>query len=76
MNVAMSRAKSKLIIVGSLAFLKEAVRAVNPDAGEHDLSFIDRMTETIARLEKEKRPDGTACAMTIDPATLAGPAAC
>jgi hypothetical protein len=76
MNVAMSRAKSKLIIVGSLAFLKEAVRGVNPDAGEHDLSFIDRMTETIARLEKEKRPDGTACAMIIDPATLAGAAAC
>ena len=76
MNVAMSRAKSKLVIVGSLAFLKEAVRGVNPDAGEHDLSFIGRMTETIAQLEKDERPDGTSCAITIDPATLAGSVAC
>ncbi len=72
MNVALSRAKSKLVIVGSLAFLREAVRGVNPDAGPHDLSFLTIMGETIDQLEQEKRGDGVPCATRIAPTLLAG----
>ncbi|TNC45041.1 DNA helicase [Rubellimicrobium rubrum] len=57
MNVALSRAKFKLIIVGSLAFLQEAVRGVNPDAGAHDLSFLTTIVNTIERLREEFRGD-------------------
>lgn len=77
MNVALSRAKSKLIIVGSLAFLREAVRGVNPDAGEHDLSFITRSVDTIKELSGKSRPDGTPLATIIRPDLLQkGPASC
>lgn len=58
MNVALSRAKSKLVIVGSLDFLSEAVRGVNPDAGDHDLSFLTVMADTIGSLETIKRGPG------------------
>jgi hypothetical protein len=54
-NVALSRAKCQLVLVGSLAFLREAVRGVNPDDEPHDLSFLTRMIETIEALSKEKR---------------------
>jgi superfamily I DNA and/or RNA helicase len=70
MNVALSRAKSKLVIVGSLAFLREAVRGVNPDAGEHNLSFLTRVTETIESLQHELRPDGVPRATIIAPEGL------
>ena len=70
MNVALSRAKSKLVIVGSLSFLSEAVRGVNPDAADHDLSFIDSVVETIGELTGRERPDGTALAALLDPALL------
>jgi superfamily I DNA and/or RNA helicase len=55
MNVALSRAKSQLVIVGSLSFLKEAVRGVNPDAKDHSLSFLTDITDTIDELRKETR---------------------
>ncbi len=74
MNVAFSRAKWQLVVVGSLAFLQEAVRGVNPDSGTHNLSFLLRMAETIHGLAKERRPDGTPLATVIEPAALrAGP---
>jgi superfamily I DNA and/or RNA helicase len=57
MNVALSRAKSQLILVGSLAFLREAVRGVNPDAEENDLSFLTVIVETIENLSTRKRGD-------------------
>ena len=76
MNVALSRAKSKLVIVGSPSFLVEAVRGVNPDAGDHDLSFIDTIVDTVDQLKKERRPDGTPCAASIDSAKLSGGAPC
>jgi hypothetical protein len=57
MNVALSRAKSQLIIVGSLAFLKEAVRGVNPDAESHDLSFLSEIADAIDDLAERKRND-------------------
>jgi AAA domain len=55
MNVALSRAKSQLILVGSLSFLREAVRGVNPDAEDHDLSFLGEMVDTIESLAKRRR---------------------
>jgi hypothetical protein len=69
MNVALSRAKTQLIIVGSLDFLAEAVRAVNPDAEDHDLSFLVLMAEAIRKLEGQKR-NGVALARSIGPDTL------
>jgi superfamily I DNA and/or RNA helicase len=55
MNVALSRAKSQLVIVGSLSFLREAVRGVNPDANDHGLSFLTDIADTIDELRGEKR---------------------
>ncbi len=75
MNVALSRARSKLVIVGSLAFLREAVRGVNPDAGEHGLSFLVDVTGTIDQLctETEKRAGAAVrLATIIKPGSLKG----
>jgi molybdopterin-guanine dinucleotide biosynthesis protein len=69
MNVALSRAKTQLIIVGSLAFLREAVRGVNPDAEEHDLSFLTIMVEAIENLATRKRGD-LSLASIIAPSVL------
>jgi AAA domain len=55
MNVALSRAKSQLVIVGSLSFLREAVRGVNPDASDHALSFLTDIADTIDELCGERR---------------------
>lgn len=55
MNVALSRAKSQLVIVGSLSFLRESVRGVNPDATDHRLSFLTDMVDTIDELCTETR---------------------
>lgn len=70
MNVALSRAKSKLVIVGSLAFLREAVRGVNPDAGVHDLSFLTTVVDTIELLSREVR-ENIYLAEVIGPEVLA-----
>jgi hypothetical protein len=70
MNVALSRAKWKLVVVGSLAFLREAVQGVNPDAGTHDLSFLLRVTGAIDALAGERRPDGTPLASFVSPTAL------
>ncbi len=72
MNVALSRAKWKLVLVGSLAFLREAVQGVNPDSGTHNLSFLLRVTGAIEALAKEKRPDGVPLAKFISPEALRG----
>jgi superfamily I DNA and/or RNA helicase len=69
MNVALSRAKTQLIIVGSLGFLREAVRGVNPDAKEHDLSFLTVIVETIENLAGRKRGD-LPLASIISPSAL------
>ncbi|QWC57449.1 AAA family ATPase [Erythrobacter sp. 3-20A1M] len=76
MNVALSRAKSKLIIVGSVDFLREAVRGVNPDAGSHDLSFLNTVAETLDALTGETRPDGIPQACFVDPAIFLGQRPC
>jgi len=72
MNVALSRAKSKLVIVGSLQFLREAVRGVNPDEETHDLTFLTDMLGAIDALAGQRRADGQALAEIIRPEILGG----
>jgi hypothetical protein len=69
MNVAISRAKWKLVFVGSLQFLKEAVRGVNPDNETHDLTFLTRMTDAIDAAAGKKRKE-VPHASIIGPETL------
>ena len=69
MNVAISRAKSQLIIVGSTKFLEEAVDGVNPDDDEHDLSFLTLMMTSLRDLAKSER-NGMPLATFIKPDRL------
>jgi len=55
MNVALSRAKSQLVIVGSLSFLEEAVRGTNPRGGLHPLSFLTTIVGTLRAMAVEQR---------------------
>lgn len=71
MNVLLSRAKWQLVLVGSTAFLKEAVRG-RYSAGPGDLAFLNRMLETVEELRTRKRNDGTPLAETIPPDRLRG----
>ncbi|MGA3124371.1 MAG: AAA domain-containing protein [Polyangiaceae bacterium] len=70
MNVLLSRAKSQLIVVGSLAFLREAVLGVDPRSERTDLAFLRTMISTIERLTGETRKDGTPLARIIAPDVL------
>jgi len=70
MNVALSRAMSQLVVVGSLEFLREAVRGVNPDGDSHDLSFLTTMCNTIDALARERRADGVPLAAFVSPDRL------
>lgn len=63
-NVALSRAKHHLVIVGSLDFLSEAVRGVNPDLGDHELGFLTDMVGEIDRLSRLDR-DGVPLATIL-----------
>jgi hypothetical protein len=75
MNVMISRAKHKLVLVGSLSFLEEAVRGVNPDRGaDHELAFITEMVGTIRRMGGEERRPGVPLASILAPEKLRGPA--
>lgn len=69
LNVAISRAKHHLILVGSLDFLTEAVRGVNPDGGPHDLAFLTELVAGI-RLQSEQKRDQLSLATILDPQTL------
>ncbi len=69
MNVALSRAKWQLFLVGSLSFLREAVRGVNPESETHSLSFLDEMLAAITDLSARKR-NGTSLASIINPPVL------
>ena len=70
MNVLLSRAKSKLVLVGSMRFLREAVRGVDPGGEKDDLRFLTTMLEVIGYLEKQHSGDGTALATVIRPSIL------
>lgn len=68
MNVAISRAKCQLVFVGSLHFLAEAVRGVNPgsETEKHELDFLTTMIAQIRSASGEKRKG-------IPLATIVGP---
>jgi superfamily I DNA and/or RNA helicase len=74
MNVAISRAKWKLVFVGSLHFLEEAVRGVNPgdEKEKHELGFITKMIGEI-RSACDKRRNGVPLASIIRPDALRTP---
>jgi hypothetical protein len=74
MNVAISRAKWKLVFVGSLHFLEEAVRGVNPgdEKEKHELGFITKMIGEI-RSACDKRRNGVPLASIIRPGALRAP---
>jgi AAA domain len=71
-NVALSRAKAKLVIVGSLAFLREAVRGVNPEGLDHDLSFLTTFDEVLSELQTRPglRADGRPSVEIVLPIVL------
>lgn len=69
MNVALSRAKSQLILVGSLDFLRETVRGVNPDNETHDLSFLTEVVAAITALRDTSR-NGLPLASFLKPDAL------
>ncbi len=70
MNVLLSRAKSKLVLVGSLRFLREAVRGVDPGGEKDDLRFLTTMLEVIQRLAMQRADNGTPLAAIIRPDSL------
>lgn len=67
MNVALSRAKQKLIIIGSLPFLKEAVAGVNPDEQTHELEFLTKVIDSIANLSNATNANGVPFATFVSP---------
>jgi AAA domain len=79
MNVAISRAKWKIVFVGSLQFLKEAVHGVNPDkakdpnegGGAADLAFLTDMIGAIEQAARKSR-NGVPLASIIRPRDLKG----
>jgi len=66
-NVALSRAKAQLVIVGSLSFLEEAVRGTYPRDDVHELSFLTSIVSTIRALAAERRTDGVPLATILSP---------
>ena len=61
MNVLLSRARWKLVVVGSLAFLRHRFQEGIPVASDHPLAFLKRMLETIGEMqtpECEDTPSG------------------
>jgi hypothetical protein len=69
-NVALSRAKQQLVLVGSLEFLDVAVRGVHPHGGVHDLSFLTTIVRLLRSMATEQRADGTPLVTILSPDTL------
>lgn len=72
MNVLLSRAREKLVLVGSLAFLEEAVKGVNPDGEERELAFLTKMIGSIRDLTTREWRRGVPLARIIAPERLKG----
>lgn len=73
MNVALSRAKRQLVIVGSLKFLDLAARGVNPKLDErHELQFISKIVSTLRSMTSERSKSGIPLVTIVDPADLRG----
>ncbi len=70
MNVLLSRAKSKLVLVGSMRFLREAVRGVDPGSEKDDLRFLTTMLDVVGQLSKQHSTNGISKAAVISPLIL------
>ena len=68
MNVLLSRAKWKLIIVGSYEFL--AQRFPEGAQVDEELAFLKKMLDTISELEKQSSKSGIPSATVAKYATL------
>ena len=69
MNVLLSRAKAKLVLVTSLRFLAEAVHNA-PVTQRLDLVFLETMLATIDELRAQRDPDGIPLAAIVHAAEL------
>jgi DNA polymerase alpha-associated DNA helicase A len=56
MNVLLSRAKQKLVLVTSLSFIENAVNGIDPDGLDPELKFLRKMSTEIARLSRKDFP--------------------
>jgi hypothetical protein len=74
MNVLLSRAKWKLILVGSIEFLEKRFQAGASVSETEPLAFLRRMLDTLAALQCEKDENGVQLAATVPLARLIGAA--
>ncbi len=73
LNVMLSRAKHKLVLVGSLAFLDVAAGGVNPDSKpDHELAFLSEMVATLRAMGREERSPGVPIVSYLQPDALGG----
>ncbi|MER9756588.1 AAA domain-containing protein [Mesorhizobium sp. M0166] len=56
MNVLLSRAKHKLVLVTSLGFIENAVKGIDPDGLDAELDFLRKMSTEIAGLSRKDFP--------------------
>ncbi|WP_233342952.1 AAA domain-containing protein [Burkholderia cepacia] len=70
MNVLLSRAKWKLVLIGSVEFLES--RLGQPLPPGQSLDFLRRMLETVEQLRSEKLPGGVPLASVVTYADLMG----
>jgi hypothetical protein len=70
MNVLLSRAKWKLILVGSIEFLEKRFQARASVSETEPLAFLRRMLDTLAALQCEKDENGVPLAATVPLARL------
>ena len=71
MNVLLSRAKAKLVLVTSLDFLSEAVRGASAEQGV-ELAFLRTITGTLGELTGQAGPDGVPKAAIVKAGDLGG----
>jgi hypothetical protein len=72
MNVLLSRAKAKLVLVTSLHFLAEAVRGASAEQ-QAELAFIKSLLGSVDNLRTRAAPDGVPLAAVVRARDLGGP---
>jgi hypothetical protein len=72
MNVLISRAKWRLILVGSLAFLRARFQPGEQVTKDHPLRFLHDLLGTLDRLTTEKDANGVPLARIVSPQELKG----
>lgn len=70
MNVLISRAKWRLILVGSLGFLRARFQPGEQVAKDHPLRFLHDLLETLDQLTNEKGSDGVPLGRIVSPQML------